>query len=71
MGSLESTEGYREHSRKRTFAIIFLAVVMVATALTTLQLDLGSITFSELVRIIIDRNNPENDIADVILVWNL
>ena len=71
MGSSESTEGYREHSRKRTFAIIFLAVVMVATALTTLQLDLGSISFSELVRILFDRDNPANDPADVILIWNL
>ncbi|MGN0098098.1 MAG: FecCD family ABC transporter permease [Candidatus Methanomethylophilaceae archaeon] len=51
--------------------MIFLAVVMVATALTTLQLDLGSITFSELIRIIFDKDNPANDVADVILVWNL
>ncbi|WP_400202405.1 iron chelate uptake ABC transporter family permease subunit, partial [Candidatus Methanarcanum hacksteinii] len=67
----EGISGYRAHSRRNTFVIVFLAVVMFFTAVATLQLDIGSISFPELLRIIFDRDNPLNDRADVILVWNL
>ena len=67
----EGISGYRAHSRRNTFVIVFLAVVMFFTAVATLQLDIGSISFPELLCIIFDRDNPLNDRADVILVWNL
>ncbi len=67
----EEISNYRAHSKRNTFVIVFLGVSMLVAAVATLQLDLGSISFEELLRVIFDKDNPQNDPADVILVWNL
>ncbi|MGN1044665.1 MAG: FecCD family ABC transporter permease [Candidatus Methanomethylophilaceae archaeon] len=67
----EGISGYHQHSRRNAFVIVFLGVAMVFSAIATLQLDIGSISFTELLRIIFDKDNPLNERADVILVWNL
>lgn len=68
---MEEIDKYRSHSKRNTFVVVFLAVVMVVAALTTLQLDIGSISFEDLLRVLFDRDNPLNDDADVTLIWNL
>lgn len=66
-----SEERYNRQSSKRTFAVLALAGILAATVLVTLQLNIGSIGYAEMFRILFDKNNPANDPGDVILVWNL
>lgn len=62
-------KAYRRGSLKKTFLIIFLAVVTVVTAIATLKVDVGSVSFGDLIRIIFDKDNPQNDTADAIVTW--
>ena len=71
MKNTDSLAEYTSHTRRNTFVMIFLGVVMITVAISTLKLNIGSISFSELVRILFDKNNPANDRADVVLIWNL
>lgn len=68
---MSAEEEYGKQSARRSFVIISLAGIMVIVALITLKLDVGSIGLTDLIRIILDKNNPANSTADVILVWDL
>ncbi|MBQ8179068.1 MAG: iron ABC transporter permease [Candidatus Methanomethylophilaceae archaeon] len=64
-------DSYSRYNRRRTAALVTLAAIMIVSAITTLKLDVGSIPIPDIVRILIDRDNPANDASDVILIWNL
>ncbi len=67
----EDEIGYSRVSKLRVFVIVFLATAAVASALATLTIDLGSMTFFDVIRVIFDKGNPENTRSQVILVWDI
>ena len=68
---MSAEDDYSKQTAKRTFAIVSLTGIMAIVALITLKLDVGSIGFAELIHVIVDKNDPANNTADVILVWDL
>ena len=64
-------EGYLAHSRRKQLFLVALLAVLIATTLIVLKIDLGSLSFGEIFRVIFDRDNELNSRVDVILIWNL
>lgn len=64
-------DGYIAHSKRKFLFLVVLLGLLAVTSIAVLKIDIGSITFSELLRIIFDKESPLNEKVDVILVWNL
>ncbi len=64
-------DGYIAHSKRKSLFLAVLLVLLVVTSIAVLKIDVGTITFSELARIVFDKESPLNEKVDVILVWNL
>ena len=62
---------YSRMSRIKVGVILTLVLVTVAVALVTLTVDLGSLTFSEVIHIIFNKNDPSISRSDRILVWDI
>ena len=67
----EGVQGYVEHSRRKVLFLLLLLAVTAAVAIITLKIDVGSLSFSNLLNIVFNKHSPDNSKADVILVWNL
>lgn len=63
--------GYSRIKRFRVGIVLALGLSMVAVALVTLTVDLGSLTFSDVIHIIFHRNDQSVSEADRILVWDI
>jgi iron complex transport system permease protein len=64
-------EGYIAHSKRKSLFLVALLGLLIVISIAVLKIDVGSISFSELLRVIFDKGNALNDKADVILIWNL
>lgn len=64
-------EGYLAHSRRKNLFLVTLTLLLLISAIAVLKIDLGSLSFGEIVRVIFDKDNPQNSKVDVILIWNL
>jgi iron complex transport system permease protein len=51
--------------------LVALFAVTVVTAIVTLKIDVSSLSFSELLNVIFNKNDPGNPKGSVILVWDL
>jgi iron complex transport system permease protein len=50
---------------------VALALLLLISTIAVLKIDLGSLSFEEIVQVIFDKDNPQNSKVDVILFWNL
>ncbi len=64
-------QGYIEHAHRKVLFLILLLAILLVTIVVVLKIDVGSITFQELLRVIFDKGNAQNSKADKILIWNL
>ena len=51
--------------------MLVLALVTLAVALVTLTVDLGSLSFFDVIHIIFNKNDPDISRSDRILVWDI
>ena len=72
-GGQEETKekGYSRLAKIRVGVILALALATVAVALVTLTVDLGSLSFSDVIYIIFHKNDPSVSNANRILVWDI
>lgn len=63
--------GYSRMRRFRAGAVLALAFAMVAVALVTLTVDLGSLGFADVIHILLHKNDSSVSDADRILVWDI
>ena len=68
---MEGQEGYSRIARFKTGAVLVLALVTLAVALVTLTVDLGSLSFFDVIHIIFNKNDPDISRSDRILVWDI
>ena len=64
-------EGYSRISRARLGVVLILAFVALAVALITLTVDLGSLSFFDVIYIIFHKNDPSVTDSERILVWDI
>ena len=65
---------FKRHNHRKLNIVIALAIMMVISAIVTLKIDIGDITFGELFHILFNRNDPSFDYDQrihSILVWDL
>ena len=67
----EGITKFKEHNHKKTNFIIILTALTVLIAILALKLDSGNLSFASLFGILFNKNDPANNVADTILVWDL
>ncbi len=64
-------EDFKKHSRRKLLILIAMLVIMLASALITLKLDLKFIEFDRLLFILFHKDDPSIEVVEDILVWDL
>lgn len=64
-------EKFKEHNRKKLLVLIVLALAILIVSLTVLYINADLNSFSNLLNILFNKNDPSNDYLDSVLVWDL
>ncbi len=56
-GDKKGIEGYLAHSRRKNLFLLSLLVLLFVVSVAVLKIDLGSLSFMEIFRIVFDKDN--------------
>lgn len=65
-------DGYRRHGRRRALFLAGLSLATVLALFVTLKIDLSSMSFGDMLRVLFDRDGCSDELSkESILVWDL